>query len=69
MSVNELNNYLYSYEKALPQGDKYKYHLANSIWFKDDDKLKVNEDFLILNSKLKSEHFSAAKIMLESKVR
>jgi len=50
MSANELNNYLYSYKKALPQGDKYEYHLANSIWFKDDDKLTINEDFLQINA-------------------
>lgn len=50
LSVNELNNYLYSYEKALPQGDKYKYHLANSIWFKNDEKLTVEDDFLQINA-------------------
>lgn len=50
MPINELNNYLYSYEKALPQGDKYKYHLTNSIWFKNDEKLTVNDDFLQINA-------------------
>lgn len=49
LPVNVLNNYLYSYENALPQGDKYKYHLANSIWFRDDKALTVNDDFLQIN--------------------
>ena len=50
MPIQELNNYLYSYEKSLPQGEKYKYHLANSIWFKDDEQLTVQDDFLQINA-------------------
>ena len=33
MSKEELNAYLYNYTNNLPQGDKYKLNLANSIWF------------------------------------
>ena len=36
MSVEELNSYLYTYVNALPQGDKYKLSIANSIWFTED---------------------------------
>ena len=33
MSVEELNVYLYSYMDSLPQSEKSKLMLANSIWF------------------------------------
>ena len=36
MPVEELNTFLYSYAKKLPQDKKYKLSMANSIWFKDD---------------------------------
>lgn len=44
-SIKELNQYLYSYTKALPTGDKYKLNIANSIWFKDDKSFTVEPDF------------------------
>ena len=50
MSVEELNLYLYSYMKNLPQGNKYKLSLANSIWFTDDERFKVNQEFLQTNA-------------------
>ena len=50
MSVSELNLYLYSYLSHLPQGEKYKLNVANSIWFKDDDRLTVNPAFLQTNA-------------------
>ena len=50
MPVEELNEYLYSYAKALPQDRKYKLSLANSIWFKDTESLTVNDDFLQTNA-------------------
>ena len=50
MSVEELNLYLYSYVKNLPQGEKYKLSLANSIWFTDDERFTVNRDFLQTNA-------------------
>jgi len=46
MSVEELNHYIYSYVSSLPQGDKYKLKLANSIWFTDDARLTVKQGFL-----------------------
>ena len=50
MSVEELNLYLYSYLNSLPQGEKYKLKLANSIWFKDEKQFRVNKDFLQTNA-------------------
>lgn len=50
MSQDELNLYLYTYMKNLPQGEKYKLSIANSIWFRDDDRLAVNGDFLQTNA-------------------
>ena len=50
MSAEELNLYLYSYMNSLPTGEKYKLSLANSIWFRDDERFTVNEDFLQINA-------------------
>ena len=50
MSVEDLNQYLYSYAKALPQNEKNKLNLANSIWFIDSDSFTVNDDFLQTNA-------------------
>ena len=46
MTKEELNLYLYTYLSAL-RGDKTSsLHLANSVWFKDDQSLTVNQAFL-----------------------
>lgn len=50
MPTDELNNYLYSYMKVLPQGEDYKLNLANSIWFTDHERFTVNQEFLQLNA-------------------
>ena len=50
MTNEDLNLYLYSYMKNLPQGDKYKLSLANSIWFTEDERFTVNQDFLQANA-------------------
>lgn len=50
MPVAQLNGYMHSYLNSLPQGEKYKLSLANSIWFTDDDRFTVNEDFLQTNA-------------------
>ena len=50
MTKDELNIFLYSYMKKLPNGEKYKLSLANSIWFTDDERFKVNRDFLQTNA-------------------
>ncbi len=46
MTKDELNLYLYSYVKSLPQDEKYKLSLANSIWFTEDERFSVNQEFL-----------------------
>lgn len=48
MSKQELNLYMYSYLNSLPQGDKYKLKLANSIWFRDE--MSVKKEFLQTNA-------------------
>lgn len=50
MTTDELNLYIYSYMKNLPQGEKYKLSLANSIWFTEDARFNVNPDFLQTNA-------------------
>ncbi len=49
-TASELNSYLYTYCQNLPNGDKYKVKLANSIWFKDDDNFTVERQFLQTNA-------------------
>lgn len=50
LSVPELNDYLHAYLEYLPSGDKYKVSVADSIWFKDDESLKVEPGFLQTNA-------------------
>ena len=50
MTTEELNLYLYSYMNSLPQGERYKLSLANSIWFTDHERFEVNQDFLQTNA-------------------
>ena len=48
--VPELNKYLHAYIKGLPAGDKFKLSIANSIWFRDDERFTVEPDFLQANA-------------------
>jgi serine protease inhibitor len=50
LPVEELNNYLGSYVRSLPSGDKYKLSLADSIWLRDADYLSVEQSFLQTNA-------------------
>ena len=50
MSKDELNTYLYTYVNSLPQGEKYKLALANSIWFSDDESFVADQNFLQVNA-------------------
>ncbi|HHY81499.1 MAG TPA: serine protease [Clostridiales bacterium] len=50
MPVSELNSYLHSYFNALPAGEKYRLSPANSIWFRDDERFTVKQDFLQANA-------------------
>ncbi len=48
-AVSELNVFLKNYYDSMPNGDKYKFSSANSIWIKEDPSLTVEEDFLQAN--------------------
>ena len=50
MDLATLNRYLYAYAKGLPQGERYTLSLANSIWLRDDERLRVEPDFLQANA-------------------
>lgn len=50
LSVHQINEYLHAYMENLPSDEKYKVSLANSIWFKDDEKLTVGQNFLQTNA-------------------
>lgn len=47
--IKGLNNYIKAYADHLPSAEKYQVSLANSIWFKDDETLTVDKDFLQTN--------------------
>ncbi len=49
MTVEELNGWLHAYMKNLPQGEGYRLHLANSLWFTDEESFAVKKDFLQTN--------------------
>ncbi len=48
ISVNDLNNYLYSYAMKLRRNDSLS--IANSIWFANDNRIVVDPDFLQKNA-------------------
>ncbi len=50
MGIAELNEYLAYHVNQLDSNESCSLHLANSIWYKDDEKLKIHEDFLNVNS-------------------
>ena len=50
MPIEQLNTWIHSYMENLPEADKYKLSLANSIWFTDDERFTVNQDFLQTNA-------------------
>ncbi len=51
LTIEELNEYLHAYVNSLPSEEKSKMHIANSIWFRDDEnRLKVEKDFLQTNA-------------------
>ena len=51
ISLEDLNEYLYSCVNNLPSAEKYKLQIANSIWFRDDEgRLQVEQDFLQKNA-------------------
>ncbi len=46
----ELNEYLLTYTEQLQSGEEAAFKTANSIWFRDDESLKVEQDFLQTNA-------------------
>ena len=67
ISIDELNEYLYTYLKNLPSNEQAKFHLANSIWFKDAEGFKVEDSFLqknvdYYNAALYKESFDAETV-------
>lgn len=50
LPLAQLNEYLRAYVGQLPQGDKYKLHIANSIWLRNDPALAVQQEFLQTNT-------------------
>ena len=51
MTLDELNEYMAYYVANLPDEQKLKLYLANSIWFRDDETFKVQDEFLEQNKK------------------
>lgn len=50
-TIDTLNEYLYTYVKSLPSGEKSKLKIANSIWFRDDEyRLTIDRNFLQKNA-------------------
>lgn len=47
--IEGFNKYLNAYTSYLPSGKKYKVGIANSIWFKDEESLTIEKDFLKVN--------------------
>lgn len=50
MTIDDLNNYLYTYAKGLPNKEKSKFEISNSIWFRDENSFKVEQSFLQKNA-------------------
>jgi len=50
LSIAELNQYLNTYVNHLPSDEKYRFHIANSIWYRDDESLIIEKDFLQTNA-------------------
>ena len=50
LETEKLNAFLGNYISRLPEGEKYKLSLANSIWFTNDEGFKVDQAFLQTNA-------------------
>lgn len=46
MEIQSFNEYMYTYHNRLTATKDVTFHLANSIWIKDEPELQVKEDFL-----------------------
>ena len=50
LPIETLNEYLYGYVQSLPSEKKCKLQTANSIWFRDTERLTVEKSFLQTNA-------------------
>ncbi len=50
LPAEELNRYLRACAANLPSEEKCRFHLANAIWFTDDERLTVAQNFLQVNA-------------------
>ncbi len=50
VSMETLNPYLSAYMENLPSGEDYKLTAANAIWFREDERLTVRQEFLQTNA-------------------
>lgn len=50
LPAEELNRYLHACVADLPSEEKCSFHLANAIWFTDDGRFTVRQDFLQANA-------------------
>ena len=51
LTLDQINEYMAYYLSQLPNNEKEKVYIADSIWFKDKPTFKVYEDFLKQNKK------------------
>lgn len=51
LTIDQINEYMAYFVKELPDKQNEKVYLANSIWFKNTEKFKVNDKFLETNKK------------------
>ena len=45
-NIATLNSFISGYAAGLPQGEDYKLHVANSVWYTSHPRFTVNQDFL-----------------------
>ncbi|SFE54585.1 serpin B [Thermoanaerobacter thermohydrosulfuricus] len=59
ISIEDLNKYLYAYMKKLPNEEKSKLTIANSIWFKENDFMPSKDFLQIIADYYKADIFKA----------
>lgn len=60
ISIEDLNKYLYTYMKKLPNEEKSKLTIANSIWFKENDFMPSKDFLQIIADYYKADIFKVA---------
>lgn len=49
LSIDQLNEYLHSYQEKLAEDKDNKLSAANSVWLLEDDSIPIKDDFLAVN--------------------